>query len=345
MAERKSTNKYYPADFDPAGGSLNTQRGHRVQPRDSRTGEAIVRFELPFAVRCLQCDHRMDRGVRFNARKFLTGRRYHSTAELAFRLRCALTGCPGEFIVRIDAAKRDYVVDEGARRVDLASLLEHHDGRPADGSAPIVDTAEVLREAREARSLLQAVEHDAQARRSVEEANAELTAILAHPSQRTDPLDDARDLRASFRQDRHARRATLLADRRSLRAAGLPVALASSRPLSQGPGGPGAPAGRTARQQDAQLAGLLEEVMGPGHAHLAGVRDALTGASAPSPRASGISPPRADAEVADASVPMRDRALARLAPPRRPATAAISGSLARQLTAVRQARVAKAPRK
>lgn len=72
MTDRKQTNKYYPPDYDPSKGSLNTQLGqHVLRKRANKIGEGIlvVRFELPFNAWCLTCGCHIGKGVRYNADK------------------------------------------------------------------------------------------------------------------------------------------------------------------------------------------------------------------------------------------------------------------------------------
>ncbi|KAJ3184365.1 hypothetical protein HDU85_001670 [Gaertneriomyces sp. JEL0708] len=115
MAERKATNKYYPPDWDPSKGSINTFVGqHPLRDRARKLGQGIliVRFELPFNIWCLHCNKHVGMGTRYNAEKKKVGK-YHSTPIWSFRMKCHL--CSGWLEIRTDPANAAYVVESGAR--------------------------------------------------------------------------------------------------------------------------------------------------------------------------------------------------------------------------------------
>lgn len=116
MAERKATNKYYPPEWDPTKGSINTFRGShplRERARKLDQGILIIRFELPFNVWCNGCENHLGMGVRYNAEKSKIGM-YYTTPVYQFRMKCHL--CDNHFIIKTDPASLDYIVVEGARR-------------------------------------------------------------------------------------------------------------------------------------------------------------------------------------------------------------------------------------
>lgn len=73
MAERKATNKYYPPEWEPKHGSINTYRNsHPLRDRAKHLksdGILIVRFALPFRIWCNACESILGEGTRFNAQK------------------------------------------------------------------------------------------------------------------------------------------------------------------------------------------------------------------------------------------------------------------------------------
>jgi len=177
MAERKATNKYYPPEWDPSKGSINTFRGqHPLRERARKLkseGILVVRFEMPFNIWCGGCKAHIGRGVRYNAEKKQVGM-YHSTKILQFRMKCHL--CSNYICVETDPANSDYVVTEGGQRkveewsaedtgvVNLEGLseeqqkmaedpfykLEHEqkDQKKAEEAAPVLDQLIDLRDTR-----------------------------------------------------------------------------------------------------------------------------------------------------------------------------------------------------
>lgn len=106
--------RYYPPDASnpPA---FNTT--HPLGARANKISQGIltVRFELPFAVWCTHCKPEaiVGQGVRFNAAKKKVGN-YYSTPIWSFRMKHS--ACGGEWEIRTDPAKSEYVVMEGCRR-------------------------------------------------------------------------------------------------------------------------------------------------------------------------------------------------------------------------------------
>lgn len=126
MAERKATNKYYPPDWTPNQGSLNTYHGShplRERARKIKQGIMIVRFELPFNIWCGGCGSHVGMGVRYNAEKTTVGQ-YYSTRIFKFRMKCHL--CDNHFEITTDPQNCDYVVTSGASRKN--ERWEHTEG-------------------------------------------------------------------------------------------------------------------------------------------------------------------------------------------------------------------------
>ncbi|KAI9297626.1 DUF572-domain-containing protein [Neoconidiobolus thromboides FSU 785] len=116
MAERKATNKYYPPEWDPSKGSINTFVGQhplRERARKLDQGILIIRFELPYSVWCLGCNGHVGMGVRFNAEKKRVGN-YYSTPIFSFRMKCHL--CSHWWEIKTDPKNAAYVVVSGAKQ-------------------------------------------------------------------------------------------------------------------------------------------------------------------------------------------------------------------------------------
>lgn len=116
MAERKATNKYYPPEWNPSKGSINTFKGShplRERARKLDQGILVVRFELPYNIWCDGCNNHIGMGVRYNAEKSKVGM-YHSTPVFQFRCKCHL--CDSYFVLKTDPQNLDYIVESGARR-------------------------------------------------------------------------------------------------------------------------------------------------------------------------------------------------------------------------------------
>ncbi len=116
MADRKSQQKYYPPNYDPSKGSLNTQQGQhhlRDRARKLSQGILIVRIELPFHVWCGKCEAHLAKGVRFNAEKRQCGT-YLSTKLFEFRFKCQ--ACSSPIVMCTDPKAGDFTITEGGRR-------------------------------------------------------------------------------------------------------------------------------------------------------------------------------------------------------------------------------------
>lgn len=116
MADRRAVNKYYPPDWDPSKGSINTLRNsHPLRHRAKKLNEGIlvVRFEMPFNIWCLKCENHIGVGVRYNAEKSRTGS-YYSSPIFKFKMKCHL--CDNHFEIQSDPAKFDYNIISGARK-------------------------------------------------------------------------------------------------------------------------------------------------------------------------------------------------------------------------------------
>ncbi|KAI7864053.1 CWC16 protein [Spinellus fusiger] len=109
-------NKYYPPEWTPDKGSVNSFVGkHPLGDRARKIdqGILIVRFELPFNIWCTGCEQHIGKGVRYNAEKKKIGN-YFSTAILQFRMKCHL--CSGWIEIHTDPKNAKYLVISGARQ-------------------------------------------------------------------------------------------------------------------------------------------------------------------------------------------------------------------------------------
>eukprot|EP00039_Didymoeca_costata_P007502 m.100611 g.100611 ORF g.100611 m.100611 type:complete len:317 (+) comp13714_c0_seq9:152-1102(+) len=121
MATRKEVNKYYPPDWDPSKGSLNTYHGEGWRNGSAtvngRAGAArgitIIRFEMPWSIWCTGCNSHIGRGVRYNAEKNRVGK-YYTTTLWSFSMKCHM--CNSKMVIETDPKNDDYKIIEGARR-------------------------------------------------------------------------------------------------------------------------------------------------------------------------------------------------------------------------------------
>ncbi|KAJ2725178.1 Protein saf4 [Coemansia sp. Benny D115] len=122
MAERRATNKYYPPDWDPSKGSVNTYLGqHPLRQRARKfeqEGILTVRFELPYSIWCTACQELKATGQRFNAEKKKIGS-YYSTPIWSFRMKC--NTCQSWFEIHTNPQQTTYEVVSGARKKELPS--------------------------------------------------------------------------------------------------------------------------------------------------------------------------------------------------------------------------------
>lgn len=175
LAAARADNFYYPPGWDPSKGSLNKFQGShgalgkRANKLDQ--GILVIRFEMPFNVWCLGCNHLVGKGVRFNAEKKQIGM-YHSTRIWSFKMRTPC--CQTALEVHTDPKNAEYVIVSGARRkeesfdaaaagtaeldpeaaqrraADAFARLEHGEADRAVARLDAVDIA-VLREDNEAK--------------------------------------------------------------------------------------------------------------------------------------------------------------------------------------------------
>ena len=136
LSAARADNFYHPPDWDPrrqsraeASGAVGW-KAHPLRERAKKLaseGVLVIRFEMPFDVRCSHCGNRIAKGVRFDAEKKCVGK-YLSTKIWSFRMLCAaedgttrtarqLSGAH-HIEVRTDPQSGDYVVVSGAQKVE-----------------------------------------------------------------------------------------------------------------------------------------------------------------------------------------------------------------------------------
>jgi hypothetical protein len=110
MGERKITNKYFPADFDPK----LVPRGTKLSKKD---GTVPVRMMLPFSVQCETCLTFLYRGRKFNSKKEAMGGpdgRYLGIQRWRFYIKC--THCARTLSFLTDPKNADYEMESGGTR-------------------------------------------------------------------------------------------------------------------------------------------------------------------------------------------------------------------------------------
>ena len=136
LAAARADNFYHPPDWDPrrqsraeASGAVGW-KAHPLRERAKKLaseGVLVIRFEMPFHVRCSGCGCRIAKGVRFDAEKKCVGK-YLSTKIWSFRMLCAAEDGTARTArqvsgahhieVRTDPQSGDYVVVSGAQKVE-----------------------------------------------------------------------------------------------------------------------------------------------------------------------------------------------------------------------------------
>jgi coiled-coil domain-containing protein 130 len=118
-----------PSSLDPSlANKLSGGFNRRADGKSTQgTGPPTVRFEMPFAIWCTNCEPEeiVGQGIRFNAQKTKVGN-YYTTPIWAFRMKH--TTCGGTIEIRTDPAAGDYIVQEGGRRRDYGEANDHKEG-------------------------------------------------------------------------------------------------------------------------------------------------------------------------------------------------------------------------
>lgn len=125
---------YYPQEWAPSKGSLDAfqrRRGfeHHFGKQCTKNlskGVLLIRFEMPFTVQCLRCQHYIRQGTRYNADKKKVGM-YFTTPLYEFAMNCGnivhparsangSAHCNQRFVIRTDPKNDDYELAEDLRK-------------------------------------------------------------------------------------------------------------------------------------------------------------------------------------------------------------------------------------
>lgn len=122
MSERKSTNKYYPPDYDP----IKAEKEARKLSKKLKTmnkKNITIRLMTPFSIRCEKCNEFIPKSRKFNARKETLDEMYLGKIRMyKFDFRCP--GCNNSISFRTDPRSGDYVMNFGGVR----NYIGHQDG-------------------------------------------------------------------------------------------------------------------------------------------------------------------------------------------------------------------------
>lgn len=111
LAAARADNFYHPPDWNPQKVSRDKFQGSRGSNQYEQRG--VIRFEMPFNVKCLGCKAMIGKGVRFNAKKEQAGN-YFSTKIWNFTMSCH--HCQHRLVVSTDPKNTDYALTSGLER-------------------------------------------------------------------------------------------------------------------------------------------------------------------------------------------------------------------------------------
>ena len=113
LAAARADNFYFPPDYQPEYGSLSKFNNKNFNGSNQYQQFGIIRFELPFDGWCLNCNHHMSKGLRFNAKKDKDGK-YFTTQIWSFVMKCP--ECNHELKIKTDPKNCTYDFAEGIRK-------------------------------------------------------------------------------------------------------------------------------------------------------------------------------------------------------------------------------------
>lgn len=111
MSERKSTNKYYPPDYDPVKAEREARKlSKRLKTMNKDT--ITIRLMTPFSMRCLKCNDFIPKSRKFNAKKETLPEKYLDKIRLyRFEIRCP--SCNNVISFKTNPQTGDYTMDVG----------------------------------------------------------------------------------------------------------------------------------------------------------------------------------------------------------------------------------------
>eukprot|EP00163_Fabomonas_tropica_P012380 TRINITY_DN23656_c0_g1_i1.p1 TRINITY_DN23656_c0_g1~~TRINITY_DN23656_c0_g1_i1.p1 ORF type:complete len:315 (+),score=45.30 TRINITY_DN23656_c0_g1_i1:128-1072(+) len=209
MSDRKAVNKYYPPDWRPEHGSINTyHNSHPLRDRARKLkseGILVVRFETPWNMWCLGCDEHIGKGVRYNAQKKKAGK-YHTTTIWSFRMKCHL--CPQWFEIQNDPANTDFKIISGCRR-----KVETWEAGPAEGTIKLADEEEKQK----LEDPMYRLEHGEADKKRAADTRHVLTRLQEERDSRgKDDYATLSSLRRKFRNEKKARASRDITERQNL---------------------------------------------------------------------------------------------------------------------------------
>ncbi|KAL4950194.1 CWC16 protein [Aspergillus filifer] len=191
--------RYIPPDQE---GHTTANKLANKHPLGSRArhlhtkGALIVRFEMPFATWCTNCqpEEIIGQGVRFNAEKKKVGH-YYSTPIYSFRIKHAVCGQWIE--IRTDPKNTAYVVVEGGRKRDLGT---DEDGR---GVGEILVGGNKGAASSASDDPFAKIESKTEDKRAIDEAESRILELQTRQNRDwDDPYAMSRRLRKGFRAER-----------------------------------------------------------------------------------------------------------------------------------------------
>ena len=193
MAERKAQNKYYPPEWDPSKGSINTFKGShplRDRARKLHMGILIIRFEIPYNTWCEGCGNMIGFGVRFNAEKKRVGN-YYSTPIYQFGMKCP--SCANRIVIETDPKACDYKMVSGARWKNEGWVPE------ANGAMPEFDREDKAKLEGDA---MYRLEHNVSDQVKAQETQPALVRLMRLQERMKTDYDANSKLRRSFREEK-----------------------------------------------------------------------------------------------------------------------------------------------